>query len=175
MSGKRGRKPSKDLVKSGERILAWAQVTTIEEAEIFVVASAQALYIPSLNQWGGTDQMRRLPWRVIDRAHWESPMLTVVAGEDGADRTWRIDLLNPGNLPEFVRERVMAMIVVSEHVLLAGDQGVRLVARRPEFDVDADVGYDWSMTFDPGLDSSDPDIGAAAQRALTHFRNTFGV
>ena len=71
MSGKRGRKPSKDLVKSGERILAWAQVTTIEEAEIFVVASAQALYIPSLNQWGGTDQMRRLPWRVIDRAHWD--------------------------------------------------------------------------------------------------------
>lgn len=175
MSGQRGGKPSKDSVRSGERILAWAQVTTMEEATIFVVASAKALYIPSLKPWGGTDQMRRLPWRMIDRAHWESPILTVVAGDDGADRTWRIDLLTPGNLPEFVRERVMATIVVSEHVLLVGDQGVRLVARRPESDVDADAGYDWSMTFDPGLDSSDPDIGAAAQRALSHLRDTFGV
>ena len=163
--------PSSDALSEGERVRSWAPVSTLAGEPLYVVASGQALYIPAVHELARSGPAMRLPWTHIDRVHWEQPFLLIVAQVDGSTRNWRIDLAEPRSLPEFVRERVMATIVVSEHIPLHEESGVRLIARRSS--VDSPV--EWTMSFDPGLDGTNPQIQAAAQEALADLRDVFGI
>ena len=58
---------------------------------------------------------------------------------------------------------------MSERVELRGELGARIVARR------AGEGLRWTVTFDPGLDPSDPALRAEADAALAELRSTLGV
>lgn len=171
MIRRRSNTPSIAAMPRGERVMSWAQVTALGNDPIHLVASAEALYIPTVHDLGSSGDAIRLPWASIDRAHWEQPILTVVAQVDEVVRTWRIDLVEPRSLPEFVRERVMATIVVSEHIALVDELGVRLIARRSSIDSD----LEWTMSFDAGLDSADPNLRALAEQALVDLRAVFGV
>jgi hypothetical protein len=163
--------PTGDDLGIGERIKSWAPVSALGGESVYVVASAQALYIPAVHELATAAPAVRLPWTHIDRVHWEQPYLLIVAQVDGATRNWRIDLAEPRSLPEFVRERVMATIIVSEHIPLHDDSGVRLIARRSN----PNSPVEWTMSFDPGLDGSDPHIQSAAQAALADLRAVFGI
>ncbi|MFD0887796.1 hypothetical protein ACFQ08_24915 [Streptosporangium algeriense] len=123
----------------------------------YVVATDKALYL------GET----RLPWFRIDRGVWDEEGLTVVTTEG---RTFRAPLPEPGRVPEAVRERVMASIVVSQYAPLDARGGVRLVARRTDDDQVL-----WEFVFDAGMDPQDPGLRALAEQALEETRRSFGV
>ncbi|NUR85264.1 MAG: hypothetical protein HOY71_14360 [Nonomuraea sp.] len=138
----------------GERVLTFA-----ESGERYVVATNLALYLGD-----GT----RLPYEDIDRAGWDEQGLTVRT--NGGDNH-REELSAPRMLPETIRERVNATIVVNKRVELAGRGGVRLVARRtPGGDV-----LGWTLVFDEGLDADDPGLRAQAEQALEGVRRSMGV
>ncbi|MCF6468154.1 hypothetical protein FAF44_07030 [Nonomuraea sp. MG754425] len=138
----------------GERVLTFTQ-----GADGPVVATNLALYLT-----GGT----RVPYEEIDRAWWDEEGLHVLT--TGAARHFE-RISEPRMLPETVRERVNATIVVNKHVSLPGRGGVRLVARRrPGGEV-----LGWTLVFDEGLDPDDPGLRAQAEQALEGVRRSMGV
>ncbi|GAA2870337.1 hypothetical protein GCM10010517_30530 [Streptosporangium fragile] len=139
-------------VDPADRVLTYA-----EGPDGYVIAADRALYL------GGT----RMPWFQVDRGSWDEEGLTVVT-TDG--RSHRARLPEPGRVPEAVRERVTASIVVNQYVPLDARGGVRLVARRAEADR-----LVWEFVFDAGLDSDDPGLRALAEQALEETRRSFGV
>lgn len=122
------------------------------------VATLTALHLPGIG---------RLPYQKIEYATWNDGVLTV--REVGGARH-RVELTEPGSVPETVRERVTATVVVNHHTKLAAG-GVRIIGRRP---LQADT-IDWSFVFDKGLDPDDPGIQAQAEQALEDVRRQLGV
>ncbi|MEV7007780.1 hypothetical protein [Streptosporangium sp. NPDC051022] len=135
-----------------DRVLTYA-----EGPDGYVIATDKALYL------GGS----RLPWFQVDRGTWDEEGLTVVTT---AGQTHRALLPEPGRVPEAVRERVTASIVVSQYAPLDARGGVRLVARRTD-----DDRMIWEFVFDPGMDPTDPGLRALAEQALEETRRSFGV
>ncbi|MFF5213435.1 hypothetical protein [Streptosporangium sp. NPDC000396] len=123
----------------------------------YVIVTDKALYL-------GTT---RLPWFQVDRGVWDEEGLTVVtmAGE-----SHRVLLPEPGRIPEAVRERVTASIVVNQYAPLDARGGVRLVARKTD-----DDRMVWEFVFDSGMDPGDPGLRALAEQALEEARRSFGV
>ncbi|SEL72005.1 hypothetical protein [Nonomuraea pusilla] len=138
----------------GERVLTFAS-----SGGGHVVATTLALYLSD-----GT----RVPYEEVDKASWDEDGLSL-STMDGARHTERI--AEPRMLPETLRERVNATIVVNKHVNLPGRGGVRLVARRrPGGEV-----LGWTLVFDEGLDARDPGLRAQAEQALEGVRRSMGV
>jgi hypothetical protein len=142
----------------GERLAAWALDA---QADVPIAATDRALYI-------GSDE--RLAWDDIVRALWEPPVLTLVLDTQGR-RTRRLTLPEAGDLPAVVRTYVTDSVIVSEQVEVAPGAGARLVARR------SGLGGDirWSVIFDEGLDSQDPELQAAAMERLRQLRENLGI
>lgn len=148
-------------IADGERVLAWAPV----QPAGFAIATDAALYLP-------VPQMLRLQWDLITKATFSDAAVLVVEGRPepgGRDRAWRVVLTDPGALPTVVYERVTSSVVVSERVILRGELGARIVARR------AGEALRWTVTFDAGLDPRDPALRAEADAALAELRATLGV
>ena len=149
------------LVPPGERLLAWARVAPGGVA----FATDAALYLP-------VPDTLRLAWDLISKATFSDAAALVVEGRQspqGRDRAWRVILEEPGALPTVVYERVTSSVIVSERVELRGELGARFVARRTP------SGLRWTVTFDAGLDPSDPALRAEADAALAELRSTLGV
>lgn len=142
----------------GERALASA--TTQRGAH--VVATERALLLPTGETW------QRLPWHELAAATWDDDASALHITPLGAGATpLRVRLGRPGAVPEVVRERVTASVVVSTHVRLPGGGGVRVVGRRH-------AGADelaWDLVYDTGTDSQDPDVQERAQAALMAVRD----
>ena len=152
----------KALVPRDERLLSWASTSGPGG---FAVATDRALYIP-------VPELLRLPWDLVAKATWSDDAVLTVEGRldrRGRDHAWRVRLVDPGAFPTVVYERVTSSVVVSERVMLDGEAGVRIVARR------VGDGVRWTMTFDPGLDAHDPDLRRRADEALAELRSTLGV
>lgn len=148
-----------DLAK-GERILAFAPT----RGGSYVVTTTEALHLPTVE--GG---FRRLPWERVDQATWAVGVLHVV--EEGGGPEDRVGLTDPGAVPETVRERVTASIVVSRPVTLPGGGTVRIAGRRPPGGGEVR----WSIVFEAGLDPDDPQVAAQAQGALEDLRRQTGL
>ena len=140
-------------LEKGERVLAVSGET---------VATDSALHFPN------SGSFVRLPWERVERAAWKDGALAV-REVGGARHT--VPLEDPGSVPETVRERVTATVVVSTHVTLPGG-GVRIAARRP-----ARGGGEprWTLVFDQGLDPKDPGLLAQAEQAMEEIRRQTGL
>jgi hypothetical protein len=128
----------------------------------YAVATDRRLLIPEA---GGT---RGIRWEQIAVATWGEGVLNVreTGGSDGPGRTHILRLGDEVELPQTVRERVQASIVISEHVALIGRKGALISGRRaPGSDA-----VSWTVTFDPGLDPHDPRLRAAADEQVERFR-----
>jgi hypothetical protein len=151
-------------LQAGERAIAWAPGPRTREGDpTYIVASDRALHV------GPWAQPSRIPWDLVDKATWDEPVLemTVRARPGAPARPVRLRLEEPGDLPVVVRERVVASVVVQQHVALRGDKGARIVARQGS----DDGVVRWSVVFDPGLDPRDPALRAEADEALARLRD----
>ena len=148
----------------GGRVLAWTP-----SGSSSLIATEHALVLPE-----GVADDPRVPWDLVLRASWELDAVEVVAQESAGGRpvTRRVALdADPGSLPEVVRERVNASIVVQHHVELVGERGARFVARRTPGSSE----LRWSVVFDAGLDPRDPDLRRRADVELAALRVSLGV
>lgn len=107
-----------------------------------------------------------VPWHEVIKATWKDGELRVQAG--GGVR--RFELAEPGRVPEVVRERVTASIVVSERHQLPGGGGVRIVARRRP----GGGPLLWAAHFDAGLDPDDARLRAQADELIDAARERLG-
>lgn len=151
-----------------EKVVCWGRGPgTTPDSSTYVVATDKALYLD------GRFGNRRLPWSSINKANWDEPMLELVVqtSPGGTAEAISIRLDEPGHMPTTVRERVTATIVVQERVLLEGDKGALMVARK-NFDDDQ---VRWSVVLDKGLDSTNPVIRQRADDMLAELRTQFGI
>lgn len=146
----------------GERVLSAASM----DGSAFAVATDRALYLPIDNG------SRRLPYEQIIKVLWddETATLTVLVPDAEGGRL-EVALVEPGFLPETVRERVQSTIVYSRQVPLQGSMGVLIAARRTPGATEPR----WTMVFDAGIDGRDPAIRERATRALSELRAQTGI
>jgi hypothetical protein len=141
---------------------------TLERGERVLAVSGETVATDAALHFSGGSGFTRLPWERVEQAAWKDGLL-VVREVGGARHNVR--LTEPGSVPEAVRERVTATVLVSTHVKLPGG-GVRIAARRP-----AKGGGDlrWTFVFDTGLDPADPGLLAQAEQALEELRHQTGL
>lgn len=154
-----------------ERILASAA----DASGAWIIATERALYLPERDD-GVKGPHHGIPWEQVEHAEWdrESERLRVTQAAPLGERmrSWALRFDPPDQrLLALIRERITASVVVEQHVPLRGDLGVRVIARRPPAAAPgADTDLVWAVAFDEGVDPGDPELLAAAQRALDSVR-----
>lgn len=134
-----------------------------------MVATDRALHLPGGEHLG----RERIGWEHIDHATWRDDRLLVrqLAGDRGEARELRLRLSEPRTLPQAVRERITATIVVNRYFRLIDERGMRIIGRRrPGSDAIA-----WTFVFDSGLDPDDPELRATAEQLLQDLRRQTGT
>lgn len=147
-------------LQSGERVISHAPT----DDGSHLVATDRALHLP-----GGV----RIAWEQIEHAEWRTGGLhvreTAPWGQVAPEHNVRVAY--PRSLPEAIRERVAASIVINQYLPLDERRGIRVVGRRrPGANAVA-----WSLVFDPGLDPGDPEIRAHAESLLADVRRQTGL
>jgi len=149
----------------GERVLAFA-VDDLTGAH--VVATTYAIAVVT----SAAERTLRRRWLSVDSGVWDPEMATLTV-------TWADGRL-PGQwsmrdqatlLPETVRERVQASVVLSVRLSL-GDRRSGRVAIRQDFDTGELISQTilgWSTSLD------DPEVRAHVQAALAHLRDQVGM
>jgi hypothetical protein len=149
----------------GERVIAHADLAGGGVA----VATDRALLLPA------EGRCSVLPWHRVARAEWDDETHALTVTDLGGDghRPDRIvlELAEPNLLPETVRERVTASIVVSRHVRLTGGSGVRVIGRR----VSGADQLAWQMVWDAGVDPTVAEYADRADAALAQLREQTGA
>jgi hypothetical protein len=150
-----------------EKLLAWA----VEDASgVTVVAGRHRLYAVAPGPEGPKVALSR-PWHLVDAGLW--------SGEDGSLRvTWvdgerpaRFVLTEPGALPETLRERVQASVVIVEAIELPNRRSARVVVRK-----DLATGELLSQALlGPGVRSTDPGVSEQVREGLARVREQVGL
>lgn len=159
--GLRAARPSADDrgtlgLPTDEKVLAFAH--TIHRQP--VAATRTALYLPG----------RCIPWHQIVKAEWAEPFLDVVVTAGPRGELIRLEFEDSGRLAPVIRERVTDSVIISEHRMLSNGAGATFAARRLPGDEIA-----WSVSFDSGVDPTNPDNQAQATEVLAELRSTLGV
>lgn len=138
-----------------ERVLAWADT----DSGGWCVATTIGLRCP--------DGYRLLRWDEVRHVTYRDGVMGVEL-VDGESLQMR---LGAGHqLPDVVRDRVMASIPFDRHVRLTPDGlGMRILARRRS---DTDE-MTWESTYDDGVDPDDPAVRSRAEAALYDARSLF--
>lgn len=146
---------------AGEPVLAWCRSVD----DVLIAGTRDALYLGEV----------RIAWEDVEAADWDRDTGLLRVSEVGSwgrlRPEYRLVIAEPGRLPELVRERVTASVVLQRHVPMQGRRGVRVVARR------APGGHQpirWVFEYDEGIDPDDPDVAAAARAALSAAREEVG-
>jgi hypothetical protein len=145
--------------ESGGRALAWAAT----EPAGWLVATQQRFICPTVEV--------DVPWQEVLGASWEPPVLEVKLWRPAAAATEQITLPDAGVLPQVVRERIEASLVIQQHVTISGSKGARFLARRDPLTDDVT----WQTVLDPGLRADDPMVRARIDDALATLRDAYGV
>lgn len=142
-----------------ERVLAWVD----DGSGRLVIASDSALHVQR-----NPPDYSSLRWEQIERASYDSGVLTVVLGPELGGSSLRIPVGDGLDLPVVVRDRVTASVIVDRFVALDDESGVRIVGRRG-----ASGDVLWRSDLDPTL-SGQPEMERAAQQALDDIRSEVG-
>ena len=151
----------------GERLLAWAAEAGTGRA---VVAGRHRLYAVARHDGDARLELSR-PWHLVDAGTW--------SGDDGVLRvTWvdgeppaRFVLDEPGMLPETLRERVQASVVLAEAVDLGQRRTARVVVRK-----DLATGALMSQAvLGPGVRGTDPGVAERVRAGLARVREQVGL
>lgn len=111
-------------------------------------------------------------WHHVLRVAWADPELEIrFLAQDGSRQRLVLELAEPGDLPDHVRERVDSSTLAEQHVWLRSGCGARLVARR---DLGSDATH-WTVIFDDGVDAGDAALRELADRAVARWRASLGL
>lgn len=111
----------------------------------------------------------RTRWSQIAHAQWyDEESLLALDPVPGLGRPVRLRLGDPGRLPEAVRERVMASIVLARRIAVPGGMA-RVVARREE-----GSGLVWQVLPEGGADLAAPEARKAVDQALARLSRELG-
>ena len=147
------------------RILAWAR-----SSDGIVVGSLAVLSVGASGPGAEPEEWRHVGWHEIEHGGWnaESRSLswTLYGGRRG-----RVELAEPGRLPELFRERVAASIAVERFVPIRGERGVTVTARR---DLAGDGALSWHSTLTRGLSWSGEGVAEEAARASAELESEYG-
>ncbi len=152
-----------------ERLLAWAPVAgQAGDAAGVVVVTTFGLWLPG---------RARLGWHLIHKATWAGSRLTVVPAVPTSepvvvervtytvmadDAPVTVQLAEPGDVPDAVRQRVTRSVAyTAHHPLPIG--GVRVVARR----VPGADGLAWHVRYDDGTPVDDAAVTARTAELVT--------
>lgn len=153
-------------LEPGDHIVTWSRTPTVD-GSAYLVATQRALYFDDHFGHG------RIPWDAIVKANWDEPMLQLVIQPNGAGtpQVVQVQLDEEGQLPTTVRERVTASILLTERVLLEGNKGALLVARK-----NSDTGaIRWNVVFDSGLDPANPELRRRADDMVAALSTQLGI
>lgn len=151
-------------VARGTKIIAAGTAFGVtDQPRIHVVATMLGLYVTG---WGTP-----LHWDLIESATWDEPVLDLVVHDEDGARLEQLRLDRAGNLPEAVHDRVRASVVASERWELVDGRYATFAARRRSADGD----IHWTVVFDAGLDSNDPNLRAAADAIVNELRQSLGI
>lgn len=176
-----------ELVPKGERLMAWATGPDRVDGEPTVVVATDKSFI-------APGYLGPISWTDLARAEWSDTLLEVVTlkGLQGLEPPVRINLDEPGSVPQVVWERIESRIILQRHIELDGKQGARIIAKRsdrtpepqaettnqlesvgsPETDEEP---VDWLVVFDAEIDASDPKIRARVDEALEAIKASTGL
>jgi hypothetical protein len=147
------------VLEPGERFLAHAAATNGP-----VVATNHRLILPTP---AGT---HAIDWVDIERAGWnggEEALVVIEAAPVGdRPRRHRVALAAEQRLLDVIREQVQASVVLSRHVPIMEERGVRISARRRP----GDSRLTWKVAVDAGLDVDNAEVRARVDAAVAAAR-----
>jgi hypothetical protein len=152
-----------DLQRS-ERVLSWARD---EVSGSVVVATTQGLYAVDR---AGVGTLARA-WHLVDGGSWSADLFQLtVTWVDGSRPTQWV-FREPTMLPETLRERVQASVVLAEQVDLGGRRSARAVIRQ-----DLATGeLVQQVILGRGVRPQDPGVEEATAAALADLREQVGL
>jgi len=146
-------------IGAGERVLAWSALA----GGGFAAATPSGLYV--LTPFG-----RRIdrPWHEVDHAAWDPDSRTLAVQWVNGSIT-PLELDQRSFVPEVVRDRVQASVVLGTRLEVRGGRAVRLALRRdPQGEVFVQV------LPDPGVDLADPEVAIRVRQASAGLRAELG-
>jgi hypothetical protein len=151
--------PTGLTLEPGERVLAQA-----ESADGTVVATNRRLFLPD------STGFHPVGWEHVERATWsrdDNHLVVIETVPFGTKpRRHRIGLGEATVFLDIVREQVQASVVISRHVAIAGERGVRVSGRRRP----GERKVAWVVAPDSGIDLDDPDVRTAVDYAVAQVR-----
>ena len=115
----------------------------------------------------------QIPWETVEDVAWEqeeSRLRVTETGQYGEPRPIHSFAVHDPALLQLIRERVTASIVLQRWVPVRGKQGLTVIGRRSP--VGGPVA--WMHAYDEGLDPTDPEVVAVADRALAQAQVEVG-
>lgn len=149
----------------GERLLTWAHD---EATGATVVASNHRLYAVSPS---GEVTLAR-GWHLVDAGIWDHDTFTLTVSWVDGQRPARWVLREPSLVPETVRERVQASVVVVERVPLGGRAALARVVIRQDFTTGDLVDQ---VVLGPGMTPDQPGVAEATGAARARLREQVGL
>ena len=151
----------------GERLLAWAVEPGTRTT---VVAGRHRLYAVTTGDGAPHVALSR-PWHLVDAGTWSGDEAVLrITWVDG-ERPAQFVLDQPGMLPETLRERVQASVVLAEAVDLGQRRTARVVVRK-----DLATGALTSQAvLGPGVRSTDPGVAEQVRSGLARVREQVGL
>ncbi|NYG08162.1 hypothetical protein BJ986_002649 [Phycicoccus badiiscoriae] len=147
----------------GERVLSWAR----EEASgTTVVATNHALHAVG----AAGDQMLARPWHEVDGGTWspELTQLTVTWVDGSRPSQWVLGATNL--LPETLRERVQASVVLAQRIELGPRRSARVVLRQDLATGDLVE----QVVLGRGVRADDAEMNARTDAVLAYLREQVG-
>lgn len=154
----------------GERVLAFA---VDDNTGRYVVATTFALAVVAQTAvTSSADRILRRRWLSVDAGSWEpeTATLTVTWTDGGRGAQWSFRD-QPTHLPETLRERVQASVVIASRLNL-GDRRTGRVAIRQDFETRELIPQTILGRY---TRADDPEVRAHVEAALAHLRDQVGL
>ena len=136
-----------------ERVLAWSSL---------VGGGAAAATIMGLRILTPRGKVISRTWVGVDHAAWDQDAAMLVIWWVDSRQATPLEILDDvGRLPEVIRERVQASVVLTSSVVLPGGKVGRVALRR-----DAKGQLSAQSLLPPGVRADAPDVAPALQRAM---------
>lgn len=150
----------------GDKLLAWGT----DDAGTTLVAGRHRLHVVRTDADGARVLALSRPWHLVDAGTWAEGGVLRLTWVDG-EPPLRVVLAEPGMLPETLRERVQASVVLAESLDLGERRSAKVVVRR-------DLATNRLVSqavLGKGVRSDDPGVAERVRAGLDRVREQVGL